>query len=186
MIGGSSAGNSDTVVPELMAKYEHFPFKVVRGYPGTAEQALALQSGEIDGMFTERASFASDPVATGLAVPIFQTFPLEPNIPLSSEIASDPREKAILALFEVPLHVGLALVAPPGLDPAKTKILRDAYDKTVTSPDYVAQATKRGFTVGKPNEGADLQAYVEKSLSNVPPAVIAEFQAVQRRVTVCH
>jgi tripartite-type tricarboxylate transporter receptor subunit TctC len=49
IIGGSGSGNSDTVVPELMAKYEKFPFKVIRGYPGTAEQALAMQSGEIDG-----------------------------------------------------------------------------------------------------------------------------------------
>ncbi len=176
VIGGSSGGNSDTVVPELLAKYEHLPFKVVKGYPGTAEQALALQSGEIEGMFTERASFSSDPQASGLAVPILQTFPLEPGIPLTMEIASDPREKAILALFEVPLHVGLALVAPPGLDPAKTKILREAYRKAVTSPDYIAQASKRGFSVGAPNSGEDLQAYVEKSLSNIPDSVIKEFQ----------
>ena len=176
VIGGSSGGNSDTVVPELLAKYEHLPFKVVKGYPGTAEQALAMQSGEIDGMFTERASFSSDPVASGLAVPILQTFPLEPGVPLTMEIASDPREKAILALFEVPLHVGLAVIAPPGLDPEKTRILREAYRKAVTSPDYIAQATKRGFTVGVPNSGEELQSYIEKSLSGVPDSVIKEFQ----------
>jgi tripartite-type tricarboxylate transporter receptor subunit TctC len=176
IIGGSGSGNSDTVVPELMAKYEKFPFKVIRGYPGTAEQALALQSGEIDGMFTERASFSSDPVASGVAVPIFQTFPIEPNVPLSSDVATDPREKALLALFLVPLHVGLAVVAPPGVDPQRAGILRDAYLKTVTSPAYIAQATKRGFDVGHPNLGNELGEYLKASLSAVPPDVIAEFR----------
>jgi hypothetical protein len=159
-----------------MAKYEKFPFKVIRGYPGTAEQALALQSGEIDGMFTERASFSSDPVASGVAVPIFQTFPIEPNVPLSSDVATDPREKALLALFLVPLHVGLAVVAPPGVDPQRAGILRDAYLKTVTSPAYIAQATKRGFDVGHPNLGNELGEYLKASLSAVPPDVIAEFR----------
>src|SRR5262245_46958539 len=79
VIGGSSGGNSDTVVPELLLKYESLPFKVIRGYPGTAEQQLALARGEIDGMFTERASFRADPVTSGLAVPILQAFPLEPG-----------------------------------------------------------------------------------------------------------
>jgi len=176
VIGGSGSGNSDTVVPELMAKYENFPFKVVRGYPGTAEQALALQSGEIDGMFTERASFSSDPVASGLAVPIFQTFPIEPGIPLSSDIATNPREKALLALFEIPLHVGLAVVAPPGVSADKVKILRDAYVKTVTSKEYIDLATKRGFGTGSPNTGADLGEYLKQSMASVSQDVITEFR----------
>jgi len=41
--GGSGGGNSDTVVPELLLKYENLPFKVVRGYPGTAEQQPLMQ-----------------------------------------------------------------------------------------------------------------------------------------------
>jgi tripartite-type tricarboxylate transporter receptor subunit TctC len=176
VIGGSGSGNSDTVVPELMAKYEKFPFKVVRGYPGTAEQALAMQSGEIDGMFTERASFSSDPVASGLAVPIFQTFPVEPNVPLSSDVATDPREKALLALFGIPLHVGLAVVAPPGVSAEKVQILRDAYMKTVTSKEYIELAKKRGFDVGSPNAGADLGTYLKANMQTVPADVIAEFR----------
>src|SRR6266850_1398835 len=82
VIGGSSGVNSDTVVPELLLKYERLPFKVVRGYPGTAEQALAMQRGEIDGMFTERASFRADTVAAGWAVPVLQSFPLEGGLPV--------------------------------------------------------------------------------------------------------
>jgi tripartite-type tricarboxylate transporter receptor subunit TctC len=176
VIGGSGSGNADTVVPELLVKYEKLPFKVIRGYPGTAEQILALERGEIDGMFTERASFRSDPVSSGLAVPIFQTFPIEPNLPLSEDIVGDSKGKAVLHLFSVPLRVGLAVVAPPGLSKENTQILRDAYLATITSKEYRDEAAKRGFDVVNPNPGAELSDYLDKSLSSVPPEVIAEFR----------
>jgi tripartite-type tricarboxylate transporter receptor subunit TctC len=180
VIGGSGNGNSDTVVPELMAKYEKFPFKVIRGYPGTADEVLAIQRGEIDGMFTERAAFPSDPVVSKLVVPIFQTIPLEPNVPLSRDIAADPRERALIDLYGVTMHVGLALVAPPGVDAERVKILRDAYVRVVSNKEYVAEATKRGFNVGKPNRGEDIGAYLQKSFVDVTPATKAEFLTYTR------
>src|SRR5262245_52375670 len=177
VIGGSSGGNSDTVVPELLLKYQSLPIKVVRGYPGTAEQALALERGEIDGMFTERASFRTDPVASGLALPIVQTFPMEPGLPVLDEIARHPMERSLYRLFEVPLRVGLALVAPPGLAADITRTLRAAYIDTVSSRDYIAEATKRGFDAGRPNRGEDIADYIAKSLTNIPADVIAEFRS---------
>jgi tripartite-type tricarboxylate transporter receptor subunit TctC len=177
VIGGSSGGNSDTVVPELLLKYEKVPFKVIRGYPGTAEQQLALARGEIDGMFTERASFRTDPVASGLAVPILQTFPLEPDLPVLDEIARHPMEKALFRLFGVPLRVGLALVAPPQLPADVTRMLREAYLAAVSSQEYIAEATKRGFEVGRPNRGEEIADYIAKTLSNVPADVAEEFRS---------
>jgi tripartite-type tricarboxylate transporter receptor subunit TctC len=177
VIGGSSGGNSDTVVPELLLKYENLPFKVVRGYPGTAEQQLALARGEIDGMFTERASFRADPVASGLAVPILQTFATEPGLPTLNEVARHPMEKTLFKLFEVPLRVGLAVVAPPELRADITGTLRSSYLRAVSSNDYLAEATKRGFDAGRPNPGQEIADYISKSLSNIPPDVIAEFRS---------
>jgi len=177
VIGGSSGGNSDTVVPELLLKYENLPFKVIRGYPGTAEQQLALARGEIDGMFTERASFRADPVTSGLAVPILQSFPLEPNLPVLEEIARHPMEKALFRLFGVPLRVGLALVAPPNLPADITRTLREAYLQTVSSKEYIAEAGKRGFEVGRPNRGEEIADTIAKNLSNIPADVSEEFRS---------
>jgi tripartite-type tricarboxylate transporter receptor subunit TctC len=175
VIGGSGNGNSDTVVPELLVKYEKLPFKVIRGYPGTADEVLAMQRGEIDGMYTERAAFPNDPVTSKLAVPVFQTLPELPGLPLARDVAADPRAKALIDLYSVTMTIGLALVAPPGVDDAKIKILRDAYLRVVTNKDYIAEATKRGFNVGKPNMGDDIRAYLQKSFADVTPATKAEF-----------
>ena len=175
IIGGSGNGNSDTIIPEILAKYEHFPFKVIRGYPGTADEILAMQRGEIDGIYTSRGSFPSDPVAAGIAVPIFQTFPEEPGLPLIQDVATNPREKTLLGLFSVVLRVGLAMVAPPDIPPQEVQILRTAFMKTVSSPEYVAAAKKRGFDAGHPNSGPFIDAFLQKSFANIPPDIKAEF-----------
>jgi tripartite-type tricarboxylate transporter receptor subunit TctC len=177
VIGGSGSGNSDTVVPELLIKYEKLPLKVVRGYPGTAEQALAMERGEIDGMFTERASFRADPIASGLAVPVVQTFAMEPGIPVLEDIATHPMEKALYRLFSIPLRVGLAVVAPPEMPAETTRVLRAAYLGAVSGAEYKEQAAKRGFEVGQPNSGEDIADFIAKNLSNVPADVIAEFRS---------
>jgi tripartite-type tricarboxylate transporter receptor subunit TctC len=175
VIGGSGNGNSDTVVPELLLKYEKLPIKVIRGYPGTSDEVLAMQRGEIDGLFTERAGFPSDPVAAKLAVPVFQSLPIEANLPLSRDVAADQRAKTLIDLYSVTMRVGLALVAPPGVPPERLKILRDAYLRVVTNKEYIAEATKRGFAVGKPNGGEEIRAFLQKSFANVSPATKAEF-----------
>jgi tripartite-type tricarboxylate transporter receptor subunit TctC len=177
VIGGSGSGNADTVIPSLLAK-EGFKLKIVRGYPGTAEEALAMERGEIDGMYTERASFRRDPVESGLALPVVQTFPVEKGVPLISEVVKDETSRGILKVFEVPLKVGLAVIAPPGTPPELTKTLREAYDKAVVSPAYLAAAKERGFETGKAQRGEDLAKYIQSSLSVLSPKLLDEFRRI--------
>lgn len=177
IIGADAEGNSDTVMPELLVKYQKLPFKIVKGYSGAAELALAMQRGEVDGMFLDRSSFGVDPVSSGLAVPVLQTFAIEPGIPILEEIASDPVEKGLFQLFEVPLHVGLAVVAPPQLSPHVTSILRQAYVQAVSSEDYRQKAAQRGFALGQPNSGGELADYVARNLTNVSADVLHEFRS---------
>jgi len=176
IIGGSGAGNADTVVPAIFAKFEGMPLKVVRGYPGVPEEVLAMERGEIDGIVTARESFANDPVKSGLASIVLQTFPVEKDVPLMEEVAQNPRAKALLNLFSVPLRVGLAVIAPPGMPAGPTEILRKAYLETVSSPEYIAEATNRGFELGTPNLGNDLASFIEKNLASVSPQVLEDFR----------
>jgi tripartite-type tricarboxylate transporter receptor subunit TctC len=86
----------------------------------------------------------------------------------------------LIDLYTVTMRVGLALVAPPGVPPDRVKILRDAYLRVVTNKDYIAEATRRGFSVGKPNQGDDIRAFLQKSFATVTPATKAEFLTYTR------
>ena len=58
VIAGSGSTTANSVMPEVLAKYEKLPFKVVRGYPGISDAVLAVERGEVDGVLCQRASIA--------------------------------------------------------------------------------------------------------------------------------
>ena len=176
VIGGSGAGTANSVVPEVLAKYEGMPFKVVRGYPGTGQAVLAMERGEVDGVFLHRASMRPDLVESGLAVPIFQTFAIEPGLPVLERFITNPREVMLLNLLNAPQRLGLALIAPPGMPDDLARLLRQSYLRMVASREYIDEATKRAIDVGRPNTGEELAEYVSKNLTAFPPETIREYR----------
>jgi tripartite-type tricarboxylate transporter receptor subunit TctC len=177
IIGGSGAGTANSVVPDVLAKYDGLPFKIVRGYSGMSTIAIAMERGEADGLFASRASLRPDLITSGAFVPIFQTFESEPNLPSVGGFVTNPHEKALLNLLDAPLRVGLPMVAPPGLPDNITAILRKAYFEMVSSEAYRAEAAKRGFELGTPSMGDELAAYVAENVVSVAPDVLQEYQS---------
>jgi len=176
VLGGSGAGTANSVVPEVLAKYEGFPFKVVRGYPGTNDAVLAMERGEVDGVFMHRASMRADLITSGFAVPIFQTFAIEPDLPVLEQFVTNPKEVALLNLLNAPQRLGLAVIAPPALPADITGLLRAAYLTMVASKEYQEEAGRRGIDVGRPNTGAELAEYVASKLATFPPETIKEYR----------
>jgi tripartite-type tricarboxylate transporter receptor subunit TctC len=177
IIGASGATTANSVVPDVLAKYEKFPFKVVRGYPGMNDVVIALERGEVDGMLTHRGTLRADLITSSAFVPIFQTFALEPDLPALENFITNDRERRLLALLNAPLRIGLPLIAPPGLPEDLTRTLRQSYFKMVSSREYQDEATKRGFDVGAPNVGDELARFVSDNLTAVPADVLQEYRA---------
>jgi tripartite-type tricarboxylate transporter receptor subunit TctC len=181
VLGGSGAGTANSVVPEVLAKYEGFPFKVVRGYPGTNDAVLAMERGEVDGVFVHRASMRADLITSGFAVPIFQTFAIEPDLPVLERFVTNTREVALLDLLNAPQRLGLAVIAPPGLPADTTRTLRASYLAMVASREYQEEAARRGLDVGKPNTGEELAEYVASKLVSFPAETIKEYREYVER-----
>lgn len=182
VISGSGSTTSNSIIPEVLAKYEGMPIKVVRGYPGIADAVLAVERGEADGVLCQRASIRPDMLASNGVVPILQLFDMEPGVPLLQDLVANPREKALLGLLAAPQKLGLAVIAPPGMPAALTRTLRAAYLEMVATAEYRDEAVKRGFDVGTPNDGQAITDYVTSTLTNFPAETIAEYRTyVERR-----
>jgi tripartite-type tricarboxylate transporter receptor subunit TctC len=176
IIAGSGSTTANSIMPEVLARYEKLPLKVVRGYPGINDAVLAVERGEADGVLCQKASLRSDLIAAGAIVPVFQVMPFEPGVPLLDTLVADPKEKALLELLSAPQRLGLPLIAPPGLPDDLTAALRGAYLKMVAMPDYVTEAMKRGLDIGQPNTGEELAQFVATKLTSFPPETIAEYR----------
>ena len=176
IIAGSGSTTANSVMPEILARHERLPLKVVRGYPGINDAILAVERGEADGVMCEKASMRPDVIASGAVVPVFQVMPIEPGVPLLDDLVTDPKEKALIELLSAPLRLGLAMIGPPGVPDDLTRMLRQSYLNMVASKEYRDEAAKRGFDLGRPNTGAELAQFVATKLASFPAETIEEYR----------
>jgi tripartite-type tricarboxylate transporter receptor subunit TctC len=176
VIASSGSTTANSIMPEVLARYEKLPLKVVRGYPGINDAILAVERGEADGVLCQKASLRSDMIASGALVPVFQVMDFEPGVPLLDGLVTDQKEKALLEMLSAPQRLGLPLIAPPGVPDDRLQILRRSYLSMVASNDYQVEAMKRGLDIGQPNTGEALAQFVATKLAAFPAETIEEYR----------
>jgi hypothetical protein len=136
--------------------------KLVSGYPGTTEMALAIERGEVDGRaswsWSSLKSLKADWIAQKKVVMPVQLnlakSPDLPDVPLLGEFATTERQRQIMRLVLSRQTMGRPFVAPPGLPPERAAALRTAFDATMKDPEFLAEAKARGQEVNPVNGAA--------------------------------
>jgi tripartite-type tricarboxylate transporter receptor subunit TctC len=180
VIGGLSPRSENTIVPRALASYERWPLKVVPGYAGFNEVLIAVERGEVDGLFSHEGSIANsrpDLMVSGLLKPVVQSFAYASSVPVLADVMNDANARALLGLVTTPSHIGLPLVGPPGMPADRLEILRRSYMQLMEDAEYRAEADKRGLPVGRAVNGAELAELVAQKLSGVPEAVVKDYLA---------
>jgi tripartite-type tricarboxylate transporter receptor subunit TctC len=179
VIGALSARSENAIAPRVLAMYDHWPLKIVTGYAGFNEVLIAIERGEVDGLFSNEGSVANsrpDLIKSGAMRAFVQSFESMPGVPVLADVIADQHAKALLSLVTTPSHIGLPLLAPPLIPPDRLEILRRSYMQLMDDREYRAEAEQRGLPVGRPISGPELQKLIAESLSSVPEAIVAEYQ----------
>jgi len=174
---GSLASTTPTaMVPQMLAALG-MPIKVVLGYVSTARVLVAIEQGEVDGMFTVADSFArrQDLIANRVIAPILQSKPALPDVPVLRDIIP-AGQSGLLDLVMCTDSFGLPLVAPPGIPAERRDILRKAFVAMTADKDYQADAAKADLPVGAPIEGAELAAMIDAIAASATPEIVAAYR----------
>lgn len=177
LIFGALRSNTPTAMVPAMLARRGAPIRPVPSYGSTARVLIALRQGEVDGFFTVEDSFAhqEDMIESGLVVPILQTKPKLPGVPLLRDLlpASDgPLLTLVLALEDF----GLPLVGPPGMAAERVEVLRQAFLQMGRDPDYQAEAARMTMPVGATIGGARLATMVNELAATTSADVIAAYR----------
>jgi tripartite-type tricarboxylate transporter receptor subunit TctC len=179
-IGALTARSENAIAPRVLASYEGWPLKVVTGYPGFNEIVIALERGEVDGLFSHEGSLTNsrpDLIVSGAVKAIVQSHDAFAGVPVLSDVVADANARALLGLVTTPNKIGLPLLGPPGIPRERLEILRAAYQRLMDDRGYRAEADKRGLPVGRALAGAELHQLIVTSLSFVPDRVAKEYMA---------
>ena len=179
-MGASAAGGSSRDYVNMVRKAAGAQFALVAGYKGSAEIALAIERGEVDGMcgwdWASLKAQKPDWVRDN-QVNILAQFTLEPDAELTRRgvpqiwqfIKREEDKKAVELVISQQVF-GRPYVAPPGTPAEAVKILRDAFIAVLRDKEFLADAEKVKIDVN-PLDGAKVQEVVDKVYAS-PPAVV--------------
>jgi len=178
VVGSTGSGAGLDIHPRVLAKLLGAKTKVISGYPGGNDVALAMERGEVDGRCSWPISAIEVMRPTWLVdkrINLLVQFGLEkhpkfPDVPLITELVSDPDTKAALELILAERELLRPIMAPPGVPPARLSILREAFMNTMANPAFVADANKQRLGVN-PMDGEKMQELIER-VHKVSPELV--------------
>jgi tripartite-type tricarboxylate transporter receptor subunit TctC len=185
LILSASQSSSTADYPEVINAVLKSKFKVVTGYAGSREIALAIERGEAQGAcgLAWPSINATQPgwFDTGRMKVILQTHATghpelnAKGVPLAHSFAKTAEDRAMLDLFFSQSRFGRPFVIAPEVPKDRADALRKAFAATMQDPDARAEASKMRLDM-EPVSAADVQEEVRKVYAS-PPAIIAKVKA---------
>jgi hypothetical protein len=92
------------------------------------------------------------------------------DVPFVLDLARTPEAKQAIEFLYAGQGIGRPFVAPPDMPAERLKMLRDAFNATMTDADFVAEAKKSKLEI-EPETGEHLAALIEKIYATPKPIV---------------
>jgi tripartite-type tricarboxylate transporter receptor subunit TctC len=186
LMGGTGPTSSTVFVPYLMDNLAGMKFKVVTGFNGTTEIALAMERGEVEGSATPlesltsyRADWVRDRKIRILVQYTAARDVEMPDIPTMVELGRSDEARQILRFYASAAEVGRSVVAPPAMPSQTVATLRRAFDEMLTDPAFLAEGKRAGLPL-KPMSGERLQELIGQ-VGSFPPSLIAKARQAREK-----
>ena len=182
--GATAAGTSGVYILKLLEETLGTKFNIISGYQGVREIDLGVERGELHCRAMTTAAYLSrEPYhtwrKTGFARVLVQTGktrdPQFADVPTIYELMNEhntaEKDRQLLTMILAATDFGRPIVAPPGVAADKTKILREAFTKSMHDPALLADAKKQNLDI-TPNSGDELEILAKQVISSQNPEVI--------------
>lgn len=154
-------------------------FKIITGYRSGGELSLAMERSELEGRmgwsWSSIQSTHPDWIRDKHIINLVQFSTSKhadlPNVPLVTELAKNPEDRALLELVFARQVMGRPFLAPGGMSKDVNDALRNAFDASMKDPLLLADASKVKLEIN-PVSGTDVQALVAQ-MFRAPASVVA-------------
>jgi tripartite-type tricarboxylate transporter receptor subunit TctC len=166
---GSTGGGPTTVFPRVINQLLGTQIKVVTGYPGQTAVNIAMERGEVNcigGTTWSSVKATMRPMLDGRKLNMLVQWGAtkDPEIsayanrdvPLIQELGQNDLDRRVLLFIGSGAAFGRPLLVPPSVPRERIDILRQAFDRTMKDPEFLAEAARLNMDI-KPLGGAELQ-----------------------------
>ena len=182
LIVGATSRTGDTYLLPLAVKniLGLDKMRMILGYPGTREAAIALERGEItgrvwdmEGIKAGRPQWLKDGSLVIVAQLAPQKMPEVPaGVPLVKDYVANEDDKRVLDVIFMSTVLARPYIAPPNIPADRRVALRDAFMATMKDPAFLAETKKLQLTID-PTSGEEMEKIVRDAYA-LPDAIIAK------------
>jgi len=171
---GSAARNDALILRHILG----IPIRIVTGLSGNDSQ-MSMMRGDIDGAFGSYSSYRSFIVRGDgkVLLKIGGGQDLEIVLAATAESINKEQARDLLELIDSIANLGRITAAPPNVSAGRLAVLRDAYDRALHDPAFLADAERLDLPV-EPLSGAEVAARAVAILSQT-----AELRELIREIT---
>lgn len=185
--GATGVTSTGYYMPKLMEETIGTKFDIVSGYVSGQDIDLAVERGELQcRAFTITAYFAREPFITwrkrNFVNVLIQTGSKRDarlkNTPtiyeLMDQYKTSEGARSLAKIILASGDFGRPIVTPPGVPADRVKIIREAFNKSLSDPGLLAEAEKRRLEID-PTSAEELEA-LAKEVMAASPEVVARMQ----------
>jgi tripartite-type tricarboxylate transporter receptor subunit TctC len=177
VVVGGIPGSTVEHAPVLARDILGANLKMVLGYKGTADVRMAIESGEVEGLFNSYTSLkitSFDKMKSGewLLLAQLSEKPIKdliiPNVPTIGQIAKNNEQRQLLKFgTSTPNEFGKVYVVPPGTPADRAMALEKAFERVFTDKELQADAVKGKLEID-PLIGDEIHKLVTEFLGMSP------------------
>ena len=177
---GSTGAGPTTVFPRVINQLLGTQIKVIAGYRGQTAVNIAMERSEVNcigGTTWSSVKATMRPFLEARKInllvqwgasadPEISTY-AKRKVPLIQDYGQTELDRRVLVFIGSGAAFGRPILAPPDVPPERVSILRQAFDRTMTDPAFLAEAAKLNMDI-KPLAGVELQRIATEVVQSPP------------------
>lgn len=181
ILGSTGKGSGNYINGATLRIIFHAPVKQVLGFPGSADQRLAIERGELDG---DCGAYSSIPLAwinNGLVHAFVRFTEKRPaEIPKSAvyigNFAVTSEQRQLLKILNGGDEVGRPFIMSRSVPADRVAVIRRAFDETMKDAGFVAEMAKQKNPL-YPLEGEDAEKIVNEQIG-APLKIVEQAKSI--------
>ena len=150
LIGNTAKGSNAYVNGAILRKVFHAPVRQISGYPGSNEQRLALERGELEGNCGSWSAIPQDWIVNRRINPLVRFSAKRPpdmpeGVPFVIELATTQEQKDLLTILIASGELGRPFIVAKQVPAERVKALRAALEATLKDEAFLGEAKKQNL-----------------------------------------
>jgi tripartite-type tricarboxylate transporter receptor subunit TctC len=172
LIGTTAKGSNAYVNGAILRKVFNAPVRQIAGYPGSNEQRLALERGELEGNCGSWSAMPQDWVVHDKINPLVRFSPtrpvdMPPCVPFIEDLATSREQKDLLGVLDASAELGRPFIVAKAVPPQRVSVLRTAFRAALDDEAFRAEAQAQSLALD-PVPGEEADAIINKIYAAPP------------------